>query len=76
MKTLHECFFEFTARLYRHLFCILYPFFTNCKAMELAEIGQIRRDFLDLLLQLLIMCHAIRQECLKLMKLIASDQRS
>ena len=58
-------------------FFFLYtPFFTNCEAIQLAEIRQGRREFLDLPVRLLMVFHASLLVCVKSMVLTASDQLS
>jgi len=52
------------------------PFFSNCEAMEFAETGHRREERPDLLVSLLIVLHALRLECEKLMELTASSHRS
>ena len=57
-------------------FVLYTPFFTSCEAIQLAEIGQGRREFLALPVSLLMVSHASLLECVKSMLLTASDQRS
>ena len=58
-------------------FVILYiPFLTNCETVELALMEQRWRVCLLLPIMLLIIFHASQLECVKLMLLTASDQRS
>jgi len=52
------------------------PFFTNCEAMEFAETGHMREESPDLSVSLLMVLHALRLECEKLMELTASSHRS
>jgi len=50
------------------------PFFTNCEAMEFAETGHTWEERSDQPVSLLIVLHALRQECEKSMELTASSQ--
>jgi len=47
------------------------PFFTSCEAMEFAETGHRRKECPDLQVSLLMVLHALRLECEKLMEFIA-----
>ena len=51
-------------------------FFTSCDAIQWAEIGQGRREFLDLPVSLLMVFHVSLLVCVKSMVFTSSDQRS
>ena len=51
-------------------------FLTSCDAIEFSEMGQGRWVFLDLPVKLLMVFYASRLECMKLMVLTTSNQRS
>jgi len=52
------------------------PFFTSCGAMEFVETWHRREERPDLPVSLLMVLHALRLECEKLMELTASFHRS
>ena len=51
-------------------------FFTSCKTMEFAETGHCRKERPNLPISLLMVLHALRQECKKSMELTTSSHRS
>ena len=57
-------------------FVLYTPFFFSCEAIQLADIGQGRREFLDPLVSLLMVFHASVLVCVKSMVMTVSYQRS
>ena len=55
---------------------LVWPFFTNCEAMEFAETGHRWEVRPDLPVSLLMVLYALRLECEKSMELTASSHRS